>query len=876
MLEPGTRVGPYEILEPLGRGGMGEVYRGRDPRLGRDVAIKVLPAVLAADPQRLGRFEREATALAALDHPNIVTIFSVEEADGLHFLTMQLVRGHTLAALIPPRGMPLAQLLPIAIAIAEALAAAHQRGVIHRDLKPGNVMVTNDGQVKVLDFGLAKLRHDSASETALTEASTQVTVDGTILGTAAYMSPEQAEGRPVDQRSDIFSFGIVLYEMATGTLPFKGGTAVAVVSAILKEAPPAPSSVSSTVHPLLDRIVMRALAKQPGRRYQSAIDLRNDLDELLAPTATRARASLGPALRRRARLLGVAGGSMLVAAASWLLWRSGVPRHNAAPLRASFAQLTALPGIEAFPSLSPDGQWVAYSASVSGNLDVYLQSTSGQTPIDLTAQSPADDDQPAFSPDGQRIAFRSDREGGGIFVMGRTGEAVRRVTRFGFNPAWSPDGTRLVFATERMGLMPLNAEGDSELWVVPVEGGEPRRLSAADGVQPKWSPHGQRIVFQRRLGSRGLQMDIMTIPADGGEPTPVTGDQAADWSPTWSPDGRFVYFVSDRGGSMNLWRIAVDEASGHPRGEPEPLTTPAAFVAHPSLSADGRRIAFSSVLTQQNIQAMRFDPATLTMSDPTWLTTGSRQWSSPDPTPDGEWAVFYSRDLPEGDIFVVRLDGTGLRQVTGGPPVDRMPRWAPDGERIAYFSDRGGGPLQVWIVRADGGDNQQITQGEGKGTAVWSPDGSMMAVNGAFRQNGGAAPFLLNPARPGEEKVLPPPEEALQPFVANSWSPDGKRLAGMISYSDKGVVVFAFDSGRYEKLTPYGQWPVWLPDSRHLLFVSHNTGFYVVDTATREVRTVLEVTRDVLGPPRLTRDGRRAVYSRRHTEADIWLLTFQE
>jgi Tol biopolymer transport system component len=855
---------------------MGEVYRARDPRLGRDVAVKVLPAELAADPERLTRFEREATTLAALDHPNIVTIFSVEEAAGLHFLTMQLVQGNPLADLIPPRGMPLERLLPIAIAIANALAAAHERGVVHRDLKPGNIMVTDEGQVKVLDFGLAKLRHDAGGEAAISAITTdQMTVDGTILGTTAYMSPEQAEGRPVDQRSDIFSLGVVLYQMATGMLPFRGETTVALLSAILKDAPAAPSTVSSSAHPGLDRIVMRALAKPLGRRYQSAVDLRNDLEELLAPGPTRARAPLGAALHRRVPLLGVAAAAVLAAAAGWLLWSSGALRRRAAPLRISFAQLTALPGIEAFPSLSPDGQWVAYSASVSGNLDVYLQSTSGQTPIELTAQSPADDDQPAFSPDGQWIAFRSEREGGGIFVMGRTGEAVRRVTRFGFNPAWSPDGTQLVFATERMGLMPLNAEGSSELWVVPVEGGEPRRLSDLDGVQPKWSPHGQRIAFQRRL-AKGFQMDIMTVPAEGGEPTPVTNDAAADWSPTWSPDGRFVYFVSDRGGSMNLWRIAVDEASGRPRGEPEPLTTPAAFVAHPSLSADGRRIAFSSVLTQQNIQSMRFDPATLTMTEPRWLTTGSRQWSSPDPTPDGEWVVFYSRDLPEGDIFVVRGDGTGLRQVTGGAPVDRMPRWAPDGERIAYFSDRGGGPLQVWVMRADGSENRQITEAEGGGIATWSPEGSTLAVNGVFRQTSRAAPFLLNPARPGEETDLPLPEEALQPFMANSWSPDGKKLAGMISYSDKGVVVFSFDSGRYEKLTSFGQWPIWLPDSRRLLFVSGGSAFYVVDTATREVRTVLEVTRDVLGPPRLTRDARHAFYSRRHTEADIWLLTLED
>jgi Tol biopolymer transport system component len=457
--------------------------------------------------------------------------------------------------------------------------------------------------------------------------------------------------------------------------------------------------------------------------------------------------------------------------------------------------------------------------------------------------------------------------------MGRTGEAVRRVTRGGFNPSWSPDGTMLAYATERVGLMPLNWEGVSELWVVPVDGGEARRLGSGDGVMPRWSPHGHRIVFQTRLGTNA-QMDIMTMPAQGGEPTPLLSDAATDWSPTWSPDGRFIYFISDRGGSMNLWRIPVDEESGRPSGEPEPVTTPATFAAHPCFSADGQRVAFSSVLMRQNLQIATFDPQTLVMSEPTWLTTGSRQWSSPDPSPDGAWVAFYSRDLPEGDIYVIRADGTGLRQVTLGAPVDRVPRWSPDGELIAYFST-GGGQIQAWTVRADGSDTRQMTV-EGAGIVVWSPDGATVASNGFWSTSGAKALFLLDPGHPQKRRELPAPELSLRPFIANSWSPDGQRLGGMIGYSDQGVVTLSIASGRYERLTSFGQWPVWLPDSRHLLYVSAGSGFHAVDSVTREVREVFTVRRDVLGPPRLTRDGSQVVYSRRTTEADIWILTFDD
>ncbi len=865
----------YEILGQIGAGGMGVVYRARDTRLGREVALKMLPPELACDTDGVARFEREAKVLAALDHPNIVTIFSVEEEDGHRFITMQLVHGRTLGALIGGGAVAVTTIVRIGVEVADALAAAHERGLVHRDLKPGNIMVTDDTHAKVLDFGLAKLRPEVAPDADATRLTTQeVTARGMILGTAAYMSPEQAEGRAVDHRSDIFSLGVVLYEMATGTRPFRGDSPIAVISSILKDVPPRTIDLNPSVPAGLDRIITRALAKEPTRRYQSALDLRNDLEELLPPSGPTSTVAPRPARwRKRARVAAVAGLGAGVLAAAWWLARSPLLRTRAVPLQATFTQVTALPGVEQFPTLSPDGQWIAFSGVGPAGLDIFLQSASGQIAINLTADSSSDDDQPAFSPDGQRIAFRSSREGGGIFVMGRTGEAVRRVTRTGFNPSWSPDGTLLAYATERVGLMPLNWESVSELWVVPVEGGEARRLIAGDGVQPHWSPHGTRIVFQTRLGTTA-QMDILSIPAVGGEPTPVTQDAPTDWSPVWSPDGRFVYFVSDRGGSMNLWRIQVDEASGRPRGAPEPVTTPAAFAAHPSVSADGRRIVFSSVIMRQNLQTAPFDPVKLALGEPSWLTTGSRQWSSPDPSPDGASVVFYSRDLPEGDIYVVRADGTSLRQVTVDAAVDRVPRWSPDGQRIAYFSNRSG-QLQTWLVRADASDNRQLTDGEGSSIAAWSPDGTLLALNGVVQQGGVKSSFILDPARPADRRVLAPPGPALMPFHLNSWSPDGKRLAGMIAYTDRGVVTLELSSGVYTKVTDDGQWPVWLPDSRHLLFVSGGTGFFVVDTVTREVRKVFSVSRDSLGPPRLSRDGRLAVFSRRTTEADIWLLTFR-
>jgi serine/threonine protein kinase len=280
-LVPGTRLGPYEIITLLGAGGMGEVYRARDPRLGRDVAVKVLPAAFDADPERLRRFEQEARTVAALNHANIVTIHSVEEANGVRFITMELVEGQPLSSLIPPCGLSLDRLVGVAIPLADALAAAHAKGITHRDLKPANIMVGADSRVTVLDFGLAKLHESSSAAAGATTLPTaEMTHDGRIVGTVAYMSPEQAEGKPIDHRSDLFSLGVILYEMATGGRPFTGDTSVSIISSILKDTPPSITDLKATLPRELGRIIRRALTKDAERRYQTAKDLRNELEDL--------------------------------------------------------------------------------------------------------------------------------------------------------------------------------------------------------------------------------------------------------------------------------------------------------------------------------------------------------------------------------------------------------------------------------------------------------------------------------------------------------------------------------------------------------------------------------------------------------------------
>lgn len=750
----GKTVSHYRILEILGRGGMGVVYKAEDTQLGRFVALKFLPEKVAHDPLQLERLVREARAAAALNHPNICTIHEIGEHGGQAFIVMEFLEGETLRGLLAQRKLgtgksksdilaplPVGTLLDIAIQIADALDTAHSHGIIHRDIKPANISLTKRGQVKVLDFGLAKLMsqatlpdtpHHSATSPEPGEVPAtgprDLSIAGSTAGTMGYMSPEQARGDKLDARTDLFSFGTVLYEMASGRLPFPRDTTAMITCFVLEQPPLSVLQLNPELPAKLEQIIQRALQMDRGKRYQTASEMRADLESLREgpaslSTARRGLEPPGPWARKRrpwAIALGAVAAVAILAGTLWVLRNKG--NLPSAPPR--IAPFTSLPGVEDQASFSPDGRYVAYTwqGAKGGPAHISVKALGPAKAALLTNESLPDGDA-AWSPDGRTIAFirQSPRSASVVLVIPASGGQERRlgeINRPSFcarDLAWSPDGSAVVAGNKGDGSQP------SGLFQFSLAGGDKRRLTspppgAWGDSDPAFSPDGQTLAFTRWL--RNGVSDIYLQDRSGGSPRQLTSDGVLTWGNAWSPDGRSILVSSQRSGVQNLWRVSVSS------GEIEPLAGIGGDSYTPAVSLRGRLLGYTEARKNYNIWRSPLRPSRGTQPPVEELISGPREQMSGEYSPDGKRIVFASDRTGNSEIWASNADGTEPVQITAfGGPITGTPHWSPDGRWIV-FDSRPGGHSGVFVVGAEGGSPRRLTPSTTDGIAPnWSRDG---------------------------------------------------------------------------------------------------------------------------------------------------------
>lgn len=781
----GETLGHYRIVRLLGKGGMGEVYLAEDTKLDRQVALKILPAELAEDSERRARFEREAKVVASLNHPNIVTIHSVEEDNGIHFLTMEMVHGKDLSEIIPEGGLTLTRFFDIATPLADAVSTAHQSGVTHRDLKPDNIMIGDDGRLRVLDFGLAKLAETAIGEAGPAEAPTQsVTQEGKVLGTVAYMSPEQAEGKVVDHRSDIFSLGIILYEMATGQRPFNGDTSLSVLSSILRDTPSSVTDLNARLPRQLGRIVRRCLQKELDRRYQSAIDLRNELEELQEEVATGEVTPIGqggvPVAAESGwrKLLVVAALSVGALGLGFGLWSLlGREETSTAPEASSFESMQIRPltstGNASLSAVSPDGKYVAYVDDDGNDRTLRVKQVATGSDVEIVSPGIIWYADVKFSHDGDYVFYVARPEfdtPGELYQVPTLGGAPRKL--FGgiaTGVSFSPDGSRVAYLQGPGGHM-----GDS-VWVSKLDGSDARQLTSEEPPEvlfntPAWLPTTDLLVIIR-ADAREFKVELVGVPVNGGEMEPLLDQKWAGLGELIGlPDGTGLVFtgVQNDQSAFQMFELA------YPSGEVRRITNDLNSYRGVSLTADGQRLATVQSERRSGIWVQPVDGSGPPRQIPTttgnghgadgvawtadgrivftadegpqmhlWLmnadgsegrrltVTGQRQ-SEPVIHPDGETVLFDSLYEDRMGIWSIRLDGTGLENLAPEILLGARPTISPDTKWLFYYTQHEGDFTMVRRSLATG-EVEVVLSGDCH-TPSWSPDGSRMALH--FRAEG--------------------------------------------------------------------------------------------------------------------------------------------
>jgi Tol biopolymer transport system component/tRNA A-37 threonylcarbamoyl transferase component Bud32 len=852
-----SSISHFQILEQIGQGGMGIVYRALDTRLNRAVAIKLLPPDILRDPERQARFAHEARAASALNHPNIITIYEIDRCPEGEFIAMEFVPGETLDAAIRRGPLLLADVLRFGLQGADALTAAHAAGIVHRDLKPANIMITPAGLVKILDFGIAKLiaptesQHTAGGE-APTDTLTNALGEGHVVGTAPYMSPEHLVGKKVDARSDIFSFGAVLYEMATGRRAFNGENKVAMAAAVLATDPIAPSEIAAALPPELERIILRCLEKDPNRRYQSAAALKSALQDFRDALESGRTVAMAAAGRLRSRL-GL-GASILLGIVAVLIvtWLVAQPDRRLRP--SSIIRLTSDAGLSAHPALSPDGKFVVYASDRAGggNLDLWLQQIGAGSPIRLT-QGGDDNYDPDFSPDGTRIVYRSERDSGGVYLISTLGGEPRLIGPEGRHPRFSPDGNRIAWWTGTVG-GDREAAGASKIFVASLTGAPPVQLRPdfASARDPVWLGDGRHLLFAGQ--GPGHTFGWWVTPIDGGPAVPTgayelcRGQGLNPKEGSWAARGTRLIFAATSGDSKNLWEIGFSSRDWHVTSGPKRLTFGTGHEVQPSM-AHGQ-VAFASLLDTVQVWMLPLNAAGFAAGEPEQVTRGAADNAQVSLSADGRMLAFISYRAGNYDIWSKDLPAGTEKPLLETRENEYYPTLSPDGSNIAWYVDRNRKRFTFTMSTA-GGTPRQVCDDCGT-ISGWSADNTrLLYIYGLDRPRRSIG--LLDVAGGRKTQLLEHPDYSLYQPV---FSPDDRWIAfyARLSPSLTRMYVAPYKEGAAPGReswiavtggTSYDFKPRWSHDGNRLYFFSERDRFRCIWMQALDPKT-----RQPLGPAR--------------------------